>query len=252
MTKPLTGRVAVVTGGANGIGRATVERLAKEGADVAIMDLEEAAMKEVTEEVKRQGVRVLPVAVNMMDRKAVVDAFARVKKELGVVDILVNNVGQSARGRATEFYQSPDDLWDFIIDLNLKSAMLCTRQVLPDMRERKRGKIVCLSSESAFNGSLKMAEYGAAKAGVIGFIRTVAAEVAPFGITVNAVCPGLTRTRAYDLLPPDMVKSIQATLPFGRPAEPREMANVIYFLCSDDSSYVSGHAIVANGAHGFN
>src|SRR6185295_17363308 len=127
MTKPLSGRVAVVTGGANGIGRATVERLAKEGADVAIMDLEEDAMKEVTEVAKGQGVRVLPVAVNMMDRKAVVDAFARVKKHLGVVDILVNNVGQSARGRATEFYQSPDDLWDFIIDLNLKSAMLCTR-----------------------------------------------------------------------------------------------------------------------------
>src|SRR4051812_8547058 len=120
MSKPLSGRVAVVTGGANGIGRATVERFAREGADVAIFDMEDAALAEAAAAVKGLGQRALPMKVDMMNRPAVVEAFAKVKRDLGIVDILVNNVGQSARGRATEFYQSPDDLWDFIIDLNLK------------------------------------------------------------------------------------------------------------------------------------
>ena len=252
MSKPLQGKIAVVTGGANGIGRATVERLAREGADVAILDREDGPLQEAASAVRKLGVRALPLSVDMLAPPAVVEAFAKIKRELGPVDILVNNVGQSARGASVEFQDSSDELLDFIIGINLKSAMLCSRQVVADMRARKSGKIVCLSSEAGFNGTGKMSEYAAAKAGIIGFIRTLATELAPFNVNVNAICPGLTRTRAFDQLPADMRAEVLAGIPWGRAAEPVEMANVIYFLCSDQASYVSGHAIVVNGANCFN
>lgn len=252
MSKPMKGKIAVVTGGANGIGFATVQRLAREGADIAILDREEGPLQEAAAFVKKEGGRALPMAVDMLKPPAVAEAFAKIKKELGPVDILVNNVGQSARGASVELQDSSDDLVEFILAINLKSAMLCSRLVVPDMRARKSGKIVCLSSEAGFNGTAKMSEYAASKAGIIGFIRVLATELAPFNVNVNAICPGLTRTRAFDQLPADMRSEVLAGIPWGRAAEPEEMANVIHFLCSEQSSYVSGHAIVVNGANCFN
>ena len=252
MSKPMKGKIAVVTGGANGIGFATVQRLAREGADIAILDREDGPLQEAAAFVKKEGGRALPMAVDMLKPPAVTEAFAKIKKELGPVDILVNNVGQSARGASVELQDSSDDLLEFILAINLKSAMLCSRLVVPDMRARKSGKIVCLSSEAAFNGVPRMSEYAASKAGVIGFIRVLASELAPFNVNVNAICPGLTRTRAFDQLPTDMRNQVLAGIPWGRAAEPEEMANVIHFLCSDQASYISGHAIVVNAANAFN
>jgi NAD(P)-dependent dehydrogenase (short-subunit alcohol dehydrogenase family) len=251
MSKGMTGQIAVVTGGANGIGRATVKRLAEEGAQVAVLDHEQATLQELVAELSAPGIRILPVFVNILDRPAVVAAFETVRTQLGPVDILVNNVGQSARQRACEFYESSDELWDFIIDLNLKSTLLCSRQVVPEMRARKRGKIVCVSSDAAYNGTGKIAEYAASKAGIIGFVRSLATELAPFQVNVNAVYAGTTRTRAFHQQRSDLRDEVMSNLPWGRPAEPEEIANVIHFLASDQASYVSGAGIVVTGARSF-
>jgi NAD(P)-dependent dehydrogenase (short-subunit alcohol dehydrogenase family) len=251
MSKRMTGKIAVVTGGANGIGRATVKRLADEGAEIAVLDHEQSALQELVAEFAAQGTRILALGVNVLDRPAVVAAFEAVRAQLGPVDILVNNVGQSARERACEFYESSEELWDFVIDLNLKSTLLCSRQVVPDMRARKGGKIVCVSSDAAYNGTGKIAEYAASKAGIIGFVRSLATELAPFQVNVNAVYAGTTRTRAYHRQLPDIRDKVLANLPWGRPAEPEEIANVIHFLASDQASYVSGAGIAVTGARNF-
>ena len=191
MSGRFKGKVAVVTGGANGIGRASALRFAEEGADVAILDIEPGPLEESAGRVLATGRRVLALPLDLTDIVAAEAAFATIRDKLGPVDVLLNNVGQTARERATEFWCSEPHIWDFVIRVSLMTTLNCSRQVVPEMRARKVGRIVSIASDSALIGDEQVADYAAAKAGVIGFTRSLARELAPFKINVNAIAPGL-------------------------------------------------------------
>lgn len=245
----IAGRVAVVTGGGNGIGQSCAARLAADGASVAVIDLDPKAAEAVAAEIAQGGVRTLGLGIDCTDLAAIENAFKRIAGELGPVDILVNNVGQSARDRMSDFADADMAVLDFILDVNLKSCVLCSRQVVGSMKARRYGRIVSITSESAVNGSLKTWEYSAAKAGVIGFTRSIARELAPFGINVNAVGPGATRTRAIDQLPKDLVERISKGIPAGRIGLPQDIANAVAFFSGDQSDYVTGQTLLVNGGN---
>jgi len=251
MAGTLDGKVAVVTGGANGIGRASALRFAVEGASVAVLDLEEAPLQEIAEVIRADGSRVLPIALDLTDRPTVVDAFARIRGELGPVDVLLNNVGQTAREKITEFWRSEPETWDFVVNVSLMTTLMCSRQVVPDMRERKQGKIVSIASESPFAGDANIADYCAAKMGVVGFTRALARELAPFGVNVNAVAPGATNTRGPRRMPDDALARVVAQIPMGQMCEPEDIANAVAFLASDQARFVTGQTLFVNGGRVF-
>lgn len=241
----LSGRLAVVTGAANGIGRASAVHLARNGADLVLIDIQTEALLSVAQEIQSLGRKASTLVVDCMVQQQIIDAFAQIERDHGDVDILLNNVGQSARERASEFWCSQPDTWDFILKLNLYSALTCSRQVVPGMRERGRGKIISIASEAAYMGSLGVADYAAAKAGVIGLTRALARELAPFHVNVNAVCPGPIRTAAADRLP--IWEQYLKETPMGFAGEPQDIANVVVFFASDQSRYVTGQSLIVNG-----
>lgn len=248
----MTGKIVAITGAANGIGRAATLRFAGDGADVAILDREQAPLVELAAECEALGRRAFPVVADLTDRDAVKDAFGRIATGFGPIDVLLNNVGQSSRDRASPFWKSEPGLWDFIVDVSLMTAFACSRQVVPGMRERKSGRIVNITSEAPFTGGAGSVEYAAAKAGVIGFTRALALEMAPFNVTVNAVGPGATRTRAADAWSAETKARLLAAVPMGRFAEPEEIADAIHFLASDRASFITGQTLLVNGGRIFN
>lgn len=245
------GKIAVVTGAGNGIGRAAALAFAQEGADVALLDREADALAGSAELVAAQGVRALPIVGDMTVEAEVETAFARVAAELGPVDVLVNNIGQTARERYSEFWQAKPETLRFVVDVSLMTTLMCTRRVVEEMRRRRTGKIVSISSDSAINGDIGTADYAAAKAGVLGFTRSLARELGPFGINVNAICPGPTNTRAMQRIPPDAFERARSTIPLGAICEPEDIANAILFLASDKARFVTGQTLVVNGGRVF-
>jgi acetoacetyl-CoA reductase/3-oxoacyl-[acyl-carrier protein] reductase len=243
----LEGRLAVVTGAANGIGRASALRMVAEGANLAILDLEEAGLAATAEKARQAGATVLAITLDCTEEALVADAFRRIYAEAGFIDILMNNVGQSARERASEFYASSSDVWRFVLNVSLMSTLIASRQVAPAMREAGRGKIVNVASNAGMAGEIGLSEYAAAKMGVIGFTRSLARELAPFGVNVNAVCPGVTKTRVIDRIPEDILEEIRKSIPLGFFAEPEDIAATVAFLASDDSRYMTGQSVVVDG-----
>jgi NAD(P)-dependent dehydrogenase (short-subunit alcohol dehydrogenase family) len=243
----LAGRVAVVSGAANGIGRASALRLAREGADLMIADREGDALQDVARGIEALGRQALAITADWTDPAAVREAFAATRRQFGRVDVLFNNVGQSARERASEFYQSREETWRFVIEVSLLATLRATREVVEEMRVRRSGRIVNMSTESAFYGDIGFADYAAAKMGVVGFTRSLARELAPFHVNVNAVCPGAIRTRAHDRLPPEVIDRVRSSVPMGYVAEPDDVAGVVAFLASDDARYVTGQSILVDG-----
>ncbi|MCI0546284.1 MAG: SDR family oxidoreductase [Candidatus Rokubacteria bacterium] len=243
----LADRIAVVTGAAHGIGRASALRLAREGADLAVVDREAEPLAEVARAIGAMGRQGLPITADWTDAAAVREAFAAIRQRFGRVDILFNNVGQSARERATEFHLSREDTWRFVIEVSLLTTMRATREVVDEMRARRSGRIVNMSTESAFYGDTGMVDYAAAKMGVVGFTRSLARELAPFHVNVNAVCPGAIRTRAHERLPAAVIDRVRSTVPMGYVAEPEDVAGVVAFLASDDARYVTGQSILIDG-----
>ena len=250
MTPELEGRTAVVTGAAHGIGRAIAHRLASEGACVVLMDRDAKGLKVALAEIGRE--RATIVAVDLLDGDAVAAAFVTARDLLGVPEILVNNVGQGARERAVPFRDSTPDLWDFLIDICLKTTIACTRQVIGGMQDRGSGKIVNIASDSAYLGAKAAAAYAAAKNGVIGFTRSLAREVAADGISVNAVAPGYIRTRAQDNLPSEFVEKAIAETPMGRMGEPEDIARAVAFFAGPGSRYITGQSLIVNGGRWMN
>ncbi len=252
MDQIFSGKIAVVTGGGSGIGRATALHLAERGASVAVLDIEREPLEEARQRLAAAGGRVLAIEVDMTDRAAVRAAFGRIEAELGVVDILVNNVGQSARERMTAFRESEPETWDFVIDVSLKTALFCSRLVVNQMVERGSGRIVNLSSDGALVGGANVADYSAAKLGVVGFTRSLARELGPSGVTVNVVSPGITNTRAPQKMAGFLLAKKLEAVPMGKLVEPEDIAHAIGFLASEGARFITGQNLVVNGGRVFN
>ncbi len=238
-------KTVVITGAAHGIGAATARRFLAEGARVAAIDREADEFADL--QAQAEEGRLLAIAGDCTDAGALADFHARALAAFGAIDVLFNNVGQSGRERAAEFHESSEEVWRFVLEVSLFAAMRMVRLVAPAMRERGYGRIVNMSSDAAFVGDTGLADYAAAKMGVVGFTRALARELAPFRITVNAVAPGAIRTRAHDRLAPEVIERIKAGTPAGFIAEPEDVAGCVAFLVSDDARYVTGQTLLIDG-----
>jgi NAD(P)-dependent dehydrogenase (short-subunit alcohol dehydrogenase family) len=240
-----SGKVAIVTGGANGIGAATARRFLAEGARVAVIDREPPDFAAAL--APDQHARLLAVAGDCTDADALAAFHAQAETAFGPVDILFNNVGQSGRERAAPFHESDEAVWRFVLEVSLFTTLRMARLVVPGMRARGRGRIVNMSSDAALVGDAGLADYAAAKMGIVGFTRSLARETAGLGITVNAVAPGAIRTRAHDRLTPAVLDRIKAGTPAGFIAEPEDVAGCVAFLASDDARYITGQTLAIDG-----
>ena len=243
-------RVAVVTGAAQGIGQATALRLASEGARVAVVDVDAERAAPVVERIAAAGGQAVAYACDVSAREQVDATVEAVISRFGRVDILVNNAGIT---RDNLVFKMTDDEWDAVLDVNLKSVFLFTRAVQRHMVEARYGRIVSLSSRSAL-GNRGQANYAAAKAGIQGLTATLAIELGPFNITVNAVAPGYVATPMTDATarrvgstPEERQRIAAESTPLRRVAQPEEIASVIAFFASDDAAYVSGQTLYVNG-----
>ena len=242
----LEGRVALVTGGASGIGAATCRRLAGEGARVAVTDMNAPGAGEVAAEVNG-----MPYELDVRDGESIAAAVAAASDELGPIDILVNNAGYDEFGF---FVNSDPDMWDRVLGVNLRGVIAVTHAVLPGMQERRRGRIVNVASEAGRVGSSGSGIYSAAKAGVIGLTKAVAREAARYGVTCNAVAPGPIETPLLMAAPEalgdigqKLVDTMVGSTVLRRLGQPDEVAAAITFLASDDASYVTGQALGVSG-----
>jgi len=241
----LTGQVAVVTGGGRGIGRAVAIELAAAGAAVAINYLtNHAAAAEVVETITATGGTALAYQADVADAVQVRDFIAAVQARLGKIDILVNNAGHAESGLIQEM---STQAWRRMVAVHLDGAFYCTRLCLPGMISRRYGRIVNISSIWGITGAANEVAYSTAKAGLIGFTRALALEVAPSGVTVNAVAPGVIDTDMNAGYTPAEMEELRGRIPAARLGTPEEVAAVVRFLCAPAASYLTGQVISPNG-----
>ena len=240
---PLSGKVAVVTGAGSGIGRAIAVRLAREGAAVAVWDLNAEGAEETVRIIGDAGGKAVAVAGDASKAEPIQEAADRTRGELGPITILVNNAGIAP---FTPYMDIDDALWDRVIAINLKGPHLCIREILPDMLSTKWGRIINITSSSTQTGSSAQAHYVASKGGLLGLSKALALELAATGVTVNMVPPGFVDTPMLRAAPID-VEAYAQTLPMKRPGRPEEIAAACAYLASEDAAYVTGQTISVNG-----
>lgn len=261
MERKLTGKIAIVTGAARGLGRGVALRLADLGADVAVNDInlrgheefdEELAAETVADECIARGVRSMGIEADMTDRAAVQAMVDRVVAEWGGVDILVNVAGGMLRPIENSAASTMDiDDYEFIMAINASSAIYACQAVIPSMKDRGGGRIVNTSSTAAFGGNKTFTNYGIAKAAVIRYTRSLAAEVGPDGINVNCIAPSLIATSRANAQFPDRVKAAER-IPLRRLGTPEDVAKVVEFLVTDLSDYITGQCITVCGGNYLN
>ena len=237
------GRVALVTGSAQGIGKSIAEALAKEGADIIVSDINMDAAKITAAEIAKLGVKTIAVKMNVADAESVKALVDEAVKSFGKIDILINNAGIT---RDNLLIRMKDEDWDAVLNVNLKSMFLCTKAVAPLMMKSRWGRIVNIASIVGEMGNFGQANYSAAKAGAIGLTKTVARELASRGITCNAIAPGFIDTAMTQKLSDDVKKRLSEQIPLTRLGTPDDIAKAVVFFCAD-ADYITGQVINVNG-----
>jgi sorbitol-6-phosphate 2-dehydrogenase len=248
----LHGEVAIITGAASGIGRGIAERFCREGARVAVVDIDEKKAQQVAAAVGRAAIAVV---ADVSSRKSVEEMVEAVKRRFGPITILVNNAGVS---EVVPFLELKEVVWQRHLDINLTGAFLCSQAVLKSMVPRRRGRIINISSQSGKQGNSQYEAYCASKFGLIGLTQSLAMEFAPHGITVNAICPGIVFTPLWEAMlpayavkwhmaPEQVAEYLVSRIPMGRLCTPEDVAGVAVFLASADGGYLTGQALNVNG-----
>jgi len=240
----LEGRVAIVTGGAQGIGRATVMALAERGASIGLTNIRCAKLDSTIKELEDMGRKVLKLCVDVTDVEAVQEMVDQTVATWGKIDILVNNAGIT---KDNLVMRMKTDEWEAVLKTNLDGAFYCIRAVLPTMVRQRYGRIINIASVVAQAGNVGQANYIASKAGIIGLTKAVAAEVARRNITVNAIAPGFINTPMTEGLPPEVKEKMLSMIPMGRMGNDCEVAHGVLFLASPEASYITGHVLNING-----
>ena len=240
--KRLEGQVAIVTGGARGIGKGICEVFCREGATVALWDVLDGT--ETVNEITKNGGNIFFQKVDVTDQSSVDSAIEEIIKQHGKIEILINNAGII---RDRSFLKMSEEEWDSVINVNLKSLYVVTRSVIPHMKENGYGRIVSASSINGTAGAFGQTNYCATKAGISGFTRALCKEVGRFGITANAVAPGFIQSAMTDSMPEEVINAGIKMIPVGRIGTAEDMGNAYLFLASKESGFVSGITLHANG-----
>ena len=241
----LKGKNAIVTGGSRGIGKAIALELAQNGANIIInyTSNQEAAEKTV-KEIQQLGVKALAICCDVRDADAIKKMIDRIEEDFDTIDILVNNAGIT---RDNLLLRMKEEEWQQVMDVNLKGVFLCTKAVIRKMIKQKQGRIINISSVVGVIGNAGQANYSASKAGVIGFTKSIAREVSTKGINVNAVAPGFIDTDMTAILSEDIKENLLNNIPLKRFGKPEDVANLVVFLSSDKSNYITGEVINVDG-----
>ncbi len=241
----LTGKIAIVTGGGGAIGQAVYNRLAAVGAVVFVADINLENAQKAVDKITAQGNQAFALLMDVTSAESVKKAVAEVIERFEKIDILVNNAGGSAgaKGELTDFIDAREEIWSWVIDMNLCGTMRCSQAVLPCMTKQQYGRIINISSIAAAVGLKQRSDYSAAKAGIIGFTKALAMEVGPYGITVNAILPGLiSRDPAFF----NQVRPTSGTY-LGRWGQPDELAAAVAYFASDEAAYTTGASLTVDG-----
>lgn len=239
----LKDRVAIVTGGASGIGRATVELFAKEGANVIIWDVSDQGIS-LAQQLTQQGLSATFMKVSVANKTEVENAVAEIIKQFTRIDILINNAGITQD--RTLLKMSMEE-WDKVISINLTGVFICTQAVVTHMKNQNYGRIVSASSNVGLRGNYGQTNYVATKSAIIGMTKVWALELSKFGITSNCIAPGFIETSMTDAIPSDVKKQITSLIPLGYWGKPSDIANGFLYLSSDEGSYVNGICLVIDG-----
>lgn len=242
--KRLSGKAAVITGGAQGIGKATVQKFVGEGANVAIWDLDEEKGNQLADELNSDETKVVFYKVNVADGEEVKTSMQKVISDFGQVDILINNAGIT---KDATLKKMTAEQWQQVIDVNLTGVFNCTQSVSEHMVERGSGRIINASSVVGLYGNFGQTNYVATKAGVIGMTKVWARELGRKGICVNAVAPGFIATEMVAAMPEKVIKMMEEKTPLGRLGKPEDIANAYCFLASDEGSYINGTTLSVDG-----
>lgn len=239
-------RVVVITGGSKGIGRSVAYKFAEEKARIIIMhyDPDESASEETLEVLSQKGVEAESHKVDVSSFEAVAESFKDVLSRFERIDVLVNNAGIT---KDTLLMRMSEADWDAVINVNLKSVFNCTQAIIRSMIKKRSGKIVNIASVVGQIGNAGQANYSASKAGIMGFTKTVAREVAARGVNVNAVAPGFIDTEMTEVLPEKVKESFIQQIPMGKLGKPEDVADAVYWLCAEGSAYITGQVIHVSG-----
>jgi 3-oxoacyl-[acyl-carrier protein] reductase len=243
----LEGKKALITGGGRGLGKVFGLAMADEGADIAVVDILEEEAQQTAREIEARGRSAVSLKVDVTSEEETIRMAEETVKQLGRIDILVNNAAIYFGIGRRSFYEISTEEWNKLMAVNLRGPFLCTKAVFPQMKKQKKGKIINLSSETAFTGSKGFIHYVTSKGGIISFTRALAAELGAYNICVNSIAPGFTDTEASRTLTDDITKYNVGSTPLGRLQQPEDLIGAMIFLSSDESDFITGQALVIDG-----